>query len=331
MIGKRNKIVGRDLTKEKLQEIALKYKSRGEFQLLDGSAYTTARIAGSLDEICKHMISQSFSIPQLILRKILELILKEKLLYNSRKIISPYELDIFIPDYNLAFEYDGKGWHKNNTNDEIKNELCLEKNIKLIRIVENNRNYIEDIKNQLILNLNIINDHCNKSIIEKDINKIENSILNDYINKYTWSEDNILEIVNKYDNIGDFVKDQNSLYNKILKSKQLEKYTSHMSRKHINWIIETIKIEIEKYEYLQDFYEKSYGCYLHVKRNKLDYLLSKLKTKRKTKWSYEEIVEIVKQKEYKTTYQLRKYYAGAYRYLIKNNRQEEIRKVMTEI
>lgn len=58
MIAKRNKMVGRNLTLDKLKEIALRYKTRGEFQLNDSSAYSSARISGHLDEICKHMIKQ---------------------------------------------------------------------------------------------------------------------------------------------------------------------------------------------------------------------------------------------------------------------------------
>ena len=64
---KRNKTVGRDLNYDVLCEIAKLYKTRGEFILRDSSAYTTARNHGYLDKICSHMISASFSIPQLLL------------------------------------------------------------------------------------------------------------------------------------------------------------------------------------------------------------------------------------------------------------------------
>ena len=59
---------------------------------------------------------------------------------NSREIISPYELDIFIPDKNIAFEFNGIYWHNeiNKTNDyhKIKTNLCNDKNIRLIHIWE---------------------------------------------------------------------------------------------------------------------------------------------------------------------------------------------------
>ena len=83
-MARRNKMVGRDLTYDKLKEIALNYKSRGEFQRLDNSAYTTARIAGYLDDICSHMISHSYSIPQLTLYCILNALFKDDVInYND--------------------------------------------------------------------------------------------------------------------------------------------------------------------------------------------------------------------------------------------------------
>lgn len=48
------------------------------------------------------------------------------------------ELDIFIPSINLAIEYDGEAWHKNNSlkREQEKYEICKSNKIKLIRIRE---------------------------------------------------------------------------------------------------------------------------------------------------------------------------------------------------
>ena len=60
---------------------------------------------------------------------------------NSRKIISPLELDIYIPDHNLAIEYDGLYWHSSEYKDKYyhlnKTDLCQEKSIQLFHIFEN--------------------------------------------------------------------------------------------------------------------------------------------------------------------------------------------------
>lgn len=169
-IGKRNKMVGRDLSYDLLVDIASKYKTRGEFQHKDSSAYTVARSKGYLNDICSHMIKNSYSIPQIMLGEIMKnLFGKENVLTNDRQTIKPYELDVYIPKHRLAFEYDGKRWHLNNKNDIIKNRRCIEDNIKLIRLIENNRKYESDVKYQIINNLDIINKHCNTNFTKDDI------------------------------------------------------------------------------------------------------------------------------------------------------------------
>jgi len=279
-IATRNKIVGRDLSYENLKNISLKYKTRGEFQRLDSSAYTTARIAGYLDDVCSHMICSSYSIPQLILFSIIKKLFNtDKIEYNYKNIIKPYELDIYIKKYKIGFEYDGKLWHINNELDIIKDELCERNNITLIRLKENNRKYIDDVKNQLIENIKIINNVCNKNISEKDILDIDNNYINDFVNSKIVDEEEIIKIISKYDNYHEFKITENLLYQKLYKRKILEKYTSFLKRDRNKWNEEKILAEINKYDNLSDFIEKSFGCYLYVKRNNLSYLIDNLDRK----------------------------------------------------
>jgi hypothetical protein len=59
--------------------------------------------------------------------------------HTDRKTIFPRELDIYIPDLKLAFEYDGDYWHSLPNiieNDKLKDNLCNQHNIKLVRIKE---------------------------------------------------------------------------------------------------------------------------------------------------------------------------------------------------
>lgn len=56
-----------------------------------------------------------------------------KILHNDRKILSGKELDIYIPEKNIAIEYDGEYWHDKNKDFE-KEELCKQKGITLIRV-----------------------------------------------------------------------------------------------------------------------------------------------------------------------------------------------------
>ena len=62
---------------------------------------------------------------------------------SARNIISPYELDIYLPEYRLAIEYNGAYWHslKDKFYHLNKTILCREKNIQLFHIFED-----DDIK-----------------------------------------------------------------------------------------------------------------------------------------------------------------------------------------
>lgn len=147
--------IGRKLTGDFIYSVAKKYKTRSEFQKGDASVYRTARIRGILDAVTKHMINVSFSIPQLVCRDLLDRLLGAPSLYNTRKIVPPYEIDIYYPSLQIAVEYDGKGWHNGNDvkcRDETKSKLLAEKGIFLLKFVENNRDYEEDIKAQMSSN-----------------------------------------------------------------------------------------------------------------------------------------------------------------------------------
>lgn len=62
----------------------------------------------------------------------------ENKIHNTRKIIYPKELDIFLPDYNLGIEYNGVYWHSFYEPDyhQEKTLMCIEKGIKLFQIFE---------------------------------------------------------------------------------------------------------------------------------------------------------------------------------------------------
>jgi very-short-patch-repair endonuclease len=281
MISRRNKMVGRDLNYNILKEIAKKYKTRGEFQLNDSSAYSAARKNGYLNNICTHMIKNSYSIPQLLLGEYIKILINDNILYDTRKIIKPYELDIYVPNYKLAFEYDGKGWHLNNKNDEIKNNLCIKHNIKLIRIKENNRKYADDIKNQLIEKINEINNYCYLNIQKESIINIDTNELYKRINYNLLDYNDIKKIISKYSNYHDFIINEKTLYFKLKKLKMLTELTKNLTRKNMIWDNNKIINEISKYEYLLDFIINSKGCYIYIKRHKLEFMLSNLKRKKR--------------------------------------------------
>lgn len=68
---------------------------------------------------------------------------------NARNIISPYELDIFIPNKNVAIEFDGLYWHSDECVDKDyhvnKTNLCFDKGIRLIHVFEDEWLYKKQI------------------------------------------------------------------------------------------------------------------------------------------------------------------------------------------
>jgi len=68
-------------------------------------------------------------------------IYNKDIITNTRSIIRPYELDIYLPDINKAFEYNGSYWHEEGVRKPIgyhqmKTDMCSNKGIKLIHIWE---------------------------------------------------------------------------------------------------------------------------------------------------------------------------------------------------
>lgn len=93
---------------------------------------------------------------------------------KDRKVINPKELDVYIPNLKLAFEFDGTFWHMDDriykatdynkkihmtaqeiwNKDKLKDDLCKIKNVKLIHIkeydwIKNNKNTKDFIRRKI--------------------------------------------------------------------------------------------------------------------------------------------------------------------------------------
>jgi uncharacterized Zn finger protein (UPF0148 family) len=76
--------------------------------------------------------------------------------HSDWNVIAPKELDFYIPSHNLAIEFDGIYWHselngKSSDYHLKKTEKCLEKNIHLLHIFENE--WIDPIKQNIWKNI----------------------------------------------------------------------------------------------------------------------------------------------------------------------------------
>ncbi len=101
---------------------------------------------------------------------------------NTKKVITPLELDIYIPSHNLAIEFNGLYWHselyKDNNYHLNKTELCENLGIKLIHIFEDEwlcKKSIVKSRIKNLLGLNDIKIFARKCVI-KEVNYNECNI-----------------------------------------------------------------------------------------------------------------------------------------------------------
>ena len=78
--------------------------------------------------------------------------------FNTRSVIGPQELDIYIPGKKLAIEFDGLYWHSDLEKHDYKyhlkkTEACLRNGIQLIHVFENEWDLKPDIVKSRIKNL----------------------------------------------------------------------------------------------------------------------------------------------------------------------------------
>jgi hypothetical protein len=119
---------------------------------------------------------------------------------------SKMEIDLFLPDYNLAIEFNGLYWHSDKFRDKNyhlnKTKECLKQNINLIHIFEDEWKYKKDIVLSILNNRININGY---KIFARncDVKLISNKICSDFLDS-----NHIQGKVNCKVNIGLFHKDE---------------------------------------------------------------------------------------------------------------------------
>ena len=130
-----------------------------------------------LDKIIQYIntISTSYSYKEKELVSYIKTFYSGLIYENTRKVIGRAELDVYLPELNLAIEYNGNYFHciEANTNKNYhlrKSLLCRKKNIRLIHIYE-----FEDFnkQKQLLKDLILGVDNYNKEDFNKN-NLIDN-------------------------------------------------------------------------------------------------------------------------------------------------------------
>ena len=109
-----------------------------------------------------------------------------EVLENVRSIIAPQELDIYIPNKNLAIEFNGDFWHCSENVDrnyhEKKSRACEEKGIRLIHIYECEWKYYQE-KIKSLLRLALGYGYSKIGARQCEVRKITNKEAEDFNNK----------------------------------------------------------------------------------------------------------------------------------------------------
>jgi G:T-mismatch repair DNA endonuclease (very short patch repair protein) len=127
---------------------------------------------------------------ELELRRFIDSLGINNVIYNTRKLLpSGKEIDIYLPDYELAIEYNGVYWHHEDvdhitkTYHKDKFEQCQKLGIQLITVFSNFWHCKKDIVKQTIINklgLSTESVFARKCII-KEVTSIE---CREFLNKY---------------------------------------------------------------------------------------------------------------------------------------------------
>ena len=150
---------------------------------------------------CPHCYSENgTSFPEQALRYYLSKIT----CVENRKKIDNQEIDIYLPNYKIGFEYDGMYYHENTKvkeREKIKNKIIKNNGINLYHIKES-------YKNEFNKDENII--YC---VIDRNYKYIENVLV--YIQ----------EILNKKIKNIDIVKDTSNIYSQYVQSVKQNNFT----------------------------------------------------------------------------------------------------------
>lgn len=135
-------------------------------------------------EICHPKLNESLienEIKQFIIENI-----EDEIILNSKNIIPPKELDIYIPSRNIAIEFHGLYWHSEEKGKDEnyhlnKTKECENKNIKLIQIFEDEWLYKKEIVKNILLRGCVNNSTSVPEYYIKEISKMDgNYFLNTY-------------------------------------------------------------------------------------------------------------------------------------------------------
>lgn len=108
---------------------------------------------------------------------------------NSKNIISPQELDIYLPDLNIAIEYNGLYWHSEKSGKDKKYHLnktlqSQSKGIRLIHIFSDEWNIKQDIVKAKLKSILKLSTSTKIFARKCEIKEVNIQDKNEFLNKY---------------------------------------------------------------------------------------------------------------------------------------------------
>ena len=130
-------------------------KCNSNFKILTYQFYYRMNSGVSICTNC-FPISENASITQIEMYNYIKEIYDKEIILDAKNIINPYEIDIYLPDIKIGFEFNGLWWHsskfKSVTYHLNKKETSEKNKIKLYTIWEDDWNIKRDICKSYILN-----------------------------------------------------------------------------------------------------------------------------------------------------------------------------------
>jgi len=254
-------VLGKPMTYERVKATALKYTTRTEFYRKDHATYQYIRDNGLWDELCSHMAIGNFNYSEAFLHECLKDLFPDvTVIRNSRKIVPPYELDFYIPEYRVAFEYDGSAFHNKEDvkeRDANKTQKCLEAGVLLFRMKER-RETRRRPESSIVEALREFG-------FDTDVLNVEACTCRAFETGY--SDYKIREIVAKYTTLKEFRKNETPLYTLLTNRGLLEKYLSGLYRHVADNDPESVSKALSDCKTASEFRDSHYGMYLAMRKN----------------------------------------------------------------
>jgi predicted GIY-YIG superfamily endonuclease/nuclear transport factor 2 (NTF2) superfamily protein len=235
-------------TKEKCHRVALKYKTKKDFQADCSAAYSSATKNGFLDEICKHMVP--YRKPKGFWD--FEECRKQAIKFQTRSEFQKGNVSAYREALNNGWLDEISSHMKSNINPKNywTKKRCHEEALKY-----NTRSKFQKHSNTA---------YC-KSIREKWLDEICSHMVEIKKPNNYWTKEKCAEISNQFNTKSEFRKKHSNIYAQAHRKGFLDEICSHMQpeRRPANfWTKENIIKEMEKYKTRAEFNKNAGGAAL---------------------------------------------------------------------